>query len=44
MEFRFAAKEDVLLILSFIKELADYENLLDEVGAKEAELDKSLFD
>jgi GNAT superfamily N-acetyltransferase len=44
MKFRFATKEDVPLILSFIKELADYENLLDEVVATEAELEKSLFD
>ncbi|WP_207941430.1 hypothetical protein DOK78_001095 [Enterococcus sp. DIV2402] len=43
MKFRFAAKEDVPLILSFIKELADYENLLDEVVATEADLEKSLF-
>ncbi len=44
MKFRFATKEDVPLILSFIKELADYEHLLEEVVATEADLEKSLFD
>lgn len=44
MEFRFATKEDVPLILSFIKELATYEKLLSEVVATEADLEKSLFE
>lgn len=41
---RFAATEDVSLILQFIKELADYEKLLDEVVATEETLMKSLFE
>ncbi|KAF1303766.1 GNAT family N-acetyltransferase [Enterococcus saccharolyticus] len=44
MEFRFATKEDVPLILTFIKELATYEKLLAEVVATEADLEKSLFE
>lgn len=41
---REAKREDVPLILKFIKELADYEQLLHEVVATEAVLEKSLFD
>lgn len=41
---REAIREDVPLILKFIKELADYEQLLHEVVATEAVLEKSLFD
>lgn len=44
MEFRFAERKDVGLVLHFIKELAAYENLLAEVVATEADLEKSLFD
>ena len=40
---RFALEEDVTLILQFIKELADYENLLHEVVATEEILLDSLF-
>ncbi len=40
---RFADKRDVPLILTFIKELADYEKLLHEVSADEATLENSLF-
>ena len=40
---RFATEADVALILSFIKELADYEKMLDEVVATEAVLHESLF-
>jgi len=41
--YRFAAEADVPVILSFIKELADYENLLDEVVATEEILTEWLF-
>ena len=41
---RFAAREEVGLILSYIRELADYEQLLDQVVATEQELEASLFD
>ena len=37
--FRFAQREDTPLILHFIRELADYEHLLDEVVADEATLE-----
>ena len=40
---RQALKEDVGLILSFIKELADYEKLSDAVTANEELLSKTLF-
>ncbi len=43
-DFRFAKREDTPLILKFIKELADYENLLNEVVADEATLETWLFD
>ena len=39
-EFRFARREDVPLILQFIRELADYEQLLSEVVADEATLEQ----
>ena len=42
--FRYAERKDAALILKFIKELADYENLLDEVVADEATLEKWVFD
>ena len=41
---RFAQREDTPLILRFIRELADYEHLLDEVVADEATLEEWLFD
>lgn len=44
MRFRSAAREDVSLILAFIKELADYEHMLDQVVADEATLEEWLFD
>lgn len=44
MEFRFAERKDVSLILRFIKELADYEGLLSEVVATPALLEEWLFD
>lgn len=40
---RFATEEDILLILEFIKELAEYEKLLHEVVATEEVLMDSLF-
>ena len=42
--FRYARREDTPLILQFIKELADYEKMPDEVVADEATLEKWLFD
>ena len=41
---RFAKREDTELVLDFIKELADYEELLDEVVADKQTLENSLFD
>ena len=43
-EIRFATAEDVPLILDFIKDLAEYEKMLDEVVATEEGLNESLFD
>ena len=43
-DFRYAAREDVPLILRFIRELADYEGLLDEVVADEKTLEGRIFD
>ena len=44
MEFRYAEEKDVPLILQFIKELADYEKMLDEVVATEALLKEWIFE
>ena len=44
MNFRFACKEDVPKILSFIKELAEYEKMSDQVVATEALLTEQLFE
>lgn len=44
MIIRLAEVKDVPLILTFIKELADYENLLGEVVATEEILQNSLFE
>ena len=44
LEFRTAERKDVPLILSFIKELADYEKMLDEVVADEKTLEEWIFD
>ncbi len=41
--FRFAEEKDVGLILQFIKELADYEKMLDEVVATEELLKEWIF-
>lgn len=42
--FRFAEEKDVSLILYFIKELAEYEKMLDEVIATEEILKEWIFD
>lgn len=44
LTFRDATREDMGLVLEFIKKLADYEKRLDEVIATEAELEKWIFD
>ena len=44
LTFRFATKEDTSLILYFIKELASYEKMLDEVVATEELLNEWIFD
>ena len=41
--FRFASKKDTALILDFIKDLAEYENLSNEVVADKKTLEKWLF-
>ena len=41
--FRYATKEDCPLILTFIKELAEYEGMLDEVVATEEVLEDWVF-
>ena len=41
--FRQATRNDIHLILKFIKDLADYEGLLDEVIADEATLEEWIF-
>ena len=43
LEFRFARESDVPLILRFIRDLADYEQLLDQVVADEDTLREWLF-
>ena len=44
LTFRNAERRDTALILRFIKELADYEKMLDEVVADEATLEEWHFD
>ena len=44
LNFRYAERKDIPLILSFIKELAEYEKLSDEVVATECLLEKWIFD
>lgn len=44
LQFRYAKEEDTALILHFIKELAKYEKLLDEVIATEELLHKWIFE
>lgn len=44
MDFRFATREDTALILEFIKSLAKYEKMLDEVVATTDLLEEWIFD
>lgn len=44
MEFRYAEEKDTGLILQFIKELAEYEKMLNEVVATEALLKEWIFE
>ena len=44
LKFRYAERKDISLILHFIKELADYEQMLDEVVATEELLEEWIFD
>ena len=44
LTFRNAEREDIPLILNFIKKLAEYEKRLDEVVATEKDLEKWIFD
>ena len=44
VSFRYAERKDTALILRFIRELADYEKMLDEVVADEATLEEWIFD
>jgi len=44
LTFRFAERKDTPLILRFIRELAEYEKMLDEVVADEATLEEWIFD
>lgn len=44
IDFRYAEKKDLTLILDFIKELADYEKMLDEVVATEELLNEWIFE
>ena len=41
--FRFASREDVPVLLALIRELAEFEKLLDHVAADEATLSEALF-
>lgn len=44
LKFRYAERKDTALILKFIKELADYEKMLNEVIADEITLEEWIFD
>ena len=44
LTFRYAERKVVPLILQFIKDLAEYEKMLDEVVADEATLEEWIFD
>ncbi len=44
ISFRYAKRKDVPLILEFIKQLAEYEKMLDEVVADEKLLEEWIFD
>jgi hypothetical protein len=43
LSFRYAEEKDSALICEFIRALADYENLLDQVVATEALIKPELF-
>ena len=44
LDFRYAERKDTPLILAFIKALAEYEEMLDEVVADEKTLEEWIFD
>lgn len=44
LAFRYAERKDAPLILQFIKDLAEYEKMLEEVVADEATLEEWIFD
>lgn len=44
LSFRFAEKKDAALILQFVKELADYENMMNEVVATEELMEEWIFE
>ena len=44
VNFRYAGRQDVALILDFIKRLAEYENMSGEVIADESTLEEWIFD
>lgn len=44
LKFRFAERKDLALILKFIRELADYEKMLNEVVADETVLEEWIFE
>ncbi len=44
LTFRYAERNDIPLILQFIKELAAYEKLINEVVADEKTLEEWIFD
>jgi hypothetical protein len=43
LELRFAGPEDAGEIVALVRELAEYERLLDQMSADEAQLRKTLF-
>ena len=44
LTFRYAERKDTALILKFIKGLAEYEKMLDEIIADEETLEEWIFD
>ena len=44
VKFRFAKRSDIPLILNFIRGLAEYEKMSDEVVADEKTLEEWIFD
>ncbi len=44
VEFRYAERKDISLILQFVRELAEYEKMADLVVADEKETEKWIFD